>query len=230
MVHAIASSLIIPTNARDLLFPVADCNISVSPNKSLRQTASPRYNVRVESHAQAPTAAPIFLPSPCRSGATYGSNSESRTPASLSLSKACTLLKTARLQPIDSQPLAHSFKTIGGCGVNHPFPFWERHPVAAIASQIAGLSPKSWRDHPRETYLSPESRHHDNRRTPSRPDPSANPIHNPKQRPSHLTRFSLAIKKQSIPNLPPIAGNERKANNVYKVFRTAVLFFRRIDR
>ena len=52
---------VISSSARDPLFPAADCNISVSLNKSLRQIANPSYNVHVENHVQALTKSACFF-------------------------------------------------------------------------------------------------------------------------------------------------------------------------
>jgi hypothetical protein len=212
---------VIPSSARDLLFPVADCDISVSLNKSLRQIANPSCNVHVENHVQALTKAPIFLPRSAGVPAGYATFFELEPPIRLLFPIACTLFKTRLSQPTYSQSLAHSLKNNGGYGVGrftNAFPFWERHliAIAAIVSQIAGLSPRSWRDCARPTHR--------------RPRMAANLIRRSRQRAGRLIQLSLAIKKQSVPNLPPIAGNERKANNVYKVFRKTVMSFRRIER
>jgi hypothetical protein len=139
---------VIPSTARDLLsFPVSAISLS-SPNKSLRHFATSRYNHRVENHAQAPTKAPIFLPQPSDVAVERASFFEPDTPVSHLFSDACTLFKTSLQQPSHYQSLAHSFKNIGGYGVEplpQRFPFWERHPVPAFASQNVGLCPRSWR-------------------------------------------------------------------------------------
>jgi hypothetical protein len=213
------NSTVIPSNARDLPFLLGDCNISVSFNKSLRQISSARYNRAVDNYVQAPTAAPIFLPLARQSAGKRNHLFESDAPLNLSLSAISALLKTCHPQPAYSQSLPHSLKNNPGYGVEGPtnaFPFWERHPVAAIASQITGLSPGLGKFAPSELAVTPHM--------------ASNLVRRSERRADLLFRFSLAIKKQSIPNLPPIAGNERKANSVYKVFRNAVLSFRRIDR
>jgi hypothetical protein len=141
------NSTVIPSNARDLPFLLGDCNISVSFNKSLRQISSARYNRAVDNYVQAPTAAPIFLLLARQSAGKRNHLFESDAPLNLSLSAISALLKTCHPQPAYSQSLPHSLKNNPGYGVEGPtnaFPFWERHPVAAIASQIAGLSPRSW--------------------------------------------------------------------------------------
>jgi hypothetical protein len=212
---------VISSSARDPLFPVADCNISVSLNKSLRQIANPSYNVHVENHVQALTKSACFF-----------------APISRCPRRICDILRTRAaykpfvsrsLHTLQNAPLATQVFSITctlfgkqpGDGVGrftNAFPFWERHliAIAAIVSQIAGLSPRSWRDCARRTHR--------------RPRMAANLIRRSQQRAGRPIQLSLAIKKQSIPNLPPIGGNERKANNVYKVFRKAVLILRRIDR
>jgi hypothetical protein len=223
------NATVIPSNAKysapsrvfcvmNLLSPGANCNISVSFNKSLRQISSARYNRAVDNRVQAPIAAPIFLPSARQTANERDHLFESDAPLNLSLSAGSALLKTALPQLAYSQSLPHSLKNNPGYGVEglaNAFPFWER-PVAAIASQIAGLSVRTWQLRARQTR---SPLHAGENRLRGREQPAY-----------LLSRFSLAIKKQSIPNLPPITGNERKANTVYKVFRRAVLFLRRIDR
>jgi hypothetical protein len=152
---------VIPSNARDLLFPGSDCNISVSSIKSLRQIANPSYNLYVEKCVQAPTAAPIFLQLAHRRAVTLALFFDLGAPRSPSFSSTCTLLKDTLPQPTDSQPLAHSLKNIGGMGVSKPvprLPILGRRPVAAIVSRIAGLSRRSWRDRTRILRRSPSSR------------------------------------------------------------------------
>jgi hypothetical protein len=125
-----------------------DCSISVSINKSLQQSAISSYNRRVENHAQAPTKAPLFLSQSPVFPVECPSFFEVDTSVSHLFSACCTHLKTRPLQLTHSESLAHSFKNIGGYGVealSHPFPFWERHPVPAFASQNAGFSAASWR-------------------------------------------------------------------------------------
>jgi hypothetical protein len=208
---------VIPSKARHQLPLEPDCNISVTANKSLRRIPIASYNLPVENCDQAPTAAPNFLPSPRCRATTCEPKPEVRTSANLSLSTACTLLKSPCLQPLDSQPLAHSLKNIGGYGVDQPFPFWERCPRLAIFPSSRPIVP-SIAATLAKVRLRQEPLLVGHRAAPSKNEPNC-PI-----------QLSLAIKKQSIPNLPPIAGNERKANSVYKVFRKTVLFLRRIDR
>jgi hypothetical protein len=219
-------------SAMNLLSPVADCNISVSSNKWLRQSGNARYNRGVENSVQAPIAAPIFLPSPHQILGERNHLFESNSPLNLSLSASSTLLKTTLPQLAHFQSLPHSLKNNPGYGLvrlTPAFPFWERRPVAAIAPQIAGLSPRSCRERPTETYLPPDLGATPDELSAARASARILPGAR-KNEPGILSRFSLAIKKQSTPNLPPIAGNERKANDVYKVFRNTVLSFRRIDR
>jgi hypothetical protein len=210
------NATVIPGNRRNPPFLAADCNTSVTAHKSLRHSPISSYTLPVDDRVQAPAEAPIFLPQSLGIPVTHSSRFEPDVPVTLLFSDACTLLKTDHLQLTHSQPLAHSLKNIGGYGVHptpHPFPFWERHPVPAFASQNAGLSPASWQRSVRQSVDRRTNDHSANNRASSAFAPS---------------RFSLAIKKQSIPNLPAIAGNEWKANNVYKVFRRTVsIFFRR---
>jgi hypothetical protein len=104
-------------HAMNLLSALADCNISVAINKSLRQIQNPSYNRPVDNRVQAPTAAPLFLSRSldvCVKRATFF---ELDASTSLLFSASCTLFKRRFLQPTYSQVLAHSLKNIGGYGV-----------------------------------------------------------------------------------------------------------------
>jgi len=219
-------------SAMNRLSPVANCNISVSSNKSLRQSGNARYNRGVENSVQAPVAAPIFLPSPRLILGERNHLFESNAPLNLSLSASSTLLKTTLPQLAHFQSLPHSLKNNPGYGLARltpAFPFWECRPVAAIATQIAGFSTRSCRERPTETYLLQDLGATPDELSAARASARILPGAR-KNEPGSFSRFSLAIKKQSTPNLAPIAGNERKANNVYKIFRNTVMSFRRIER
>jgi hypothetical protein len=181
-----------PSNARLRLIPNGDCNISVSTNKSLRQISRPRYNLRVDNRVLAPSAAPLFLPQGRTFPIEHAPFCALRAAASLLFSVPSRLLKNTSLQLTHSQSLTHSFKNIGGYGVEssiNAFPLWECQPVA-IRSLIAPLCSRSGQDCARRTRNHPRVANNLVRRLERRAD-----------------RFSLAIKKQFIPNLP---SNRRK--------------------
>jgi hypothetical protein len=163
MAHNITAT-VIPSSARysapsrdphamNLLSAPADCNISVTINKSLRQFQNPSYNGSLDNRVQVPTAAPLFLSRSldvCVKRATFFERDAS---ASLLFSAACILFKNRLPQPTYSQVLAHSLKNIGGYGVpnsSNQFPFRERCRVTSIAplpepSRCRAASPRAHR-------------------------------------------------------------------------------------
>ena len=179
-----------------------------APNKSLREIANPSYDLGIESYVQAPTEAPIFLTSARDAVVDCGFLFESNAPANLLFSETCTLFKTRLPQPTPFQSLAHSLKNNPGVwveGSSPPLPILERLPCSRVRFPERG---------PLHLLLA-------TMKPPHRPSARGRTVRTPdKFGPSRVRRFSLAIKKQSIPNLPSIGGNERKANDVYKVFHT----------
>jgi hypothetical protein len=120
-------------HAMNLLSASADCNISVTINKSLRQIQNPSYNRSVDNRVQAPTAAPVFLPQSLRVPVKRATFFERGASASLLFSAACTLFKNRLLQATYSRVLAHSLKNIGGYGVarsNPTLPIVEPPPCS----------------------------------------------------------------------------------------------------
>jgi hypothetical protein len=150
-------------------------------NKSLRQTADPRYNRRVENHAQAPIEAPILFlvtprpqkpfPKPCIINNLHTLNFD--LSANRSFQSTCKLFA--------KQP-----------GVYSPPHFETRYhraapSCAAFASQNAAFSKWSWHN------PTPQN-------NPSVASPSS-PL-NPIRRRLPPRRFSLARKKQSTAQSP----------------------------
>jgi hypothetical protein len=187
--NQLPSNPVIPSGSRNLLFPSL-CNISVTINKSLRQISNQRYNRAVDNRvqAQAPTVAPLFLPELPLAPNEYATFLDPGAPASLIFSATCTLSKTCHLQPAHYKPLAHSLKNIGGYGVvrsNPTLPISEPPPCNRDRLPDRG---------PFAKILAPTRRPNSQSATPnrrSRPNQPASPA---------PFRFSLAIKKQSIPN------------------------------
>jgi len=169
--------LAITSEARDLLFPSPIAIFLSSPEKSLRQTTISRYNRHVDNYAKAPQRRLFHFRDP-------SSFDRSLLNARRPVQKLLILndLRTLKISPAAS----HSFSSTSALfkkrrGVYPKLPILER-PVAAIASQIAGLFPRSWqivvRPSPCTSSRWPKSR--------------------PRRRMHAIdaTRFSLARKKQ----------------------------------
>ena len=191
---------VIHSNARDLFFLRIDCNISVSLRKSLRQMASRRYTLGIEDCVQAPRRRLFhFEPLYQRSG----------TLGSPLFSVACALLFLTVEQAIHYQALPDSLKNIGG--VPQSFPFWDRrrqNRASVVALRLlafaAGLGTAAL------TIPSPVAD-----RGPAEIAPRGPELHHFEEH-----RFSLAVKKRSIPNFRRISRNKGIANDVYQVTRT----------
>ncbi len=173
-----------------------------SPNKSLRQFAPSRYTLHVEKFVQAPQRRLFHF---------------QRTLPTFTRAANLSIFNSLHTLKFDLSA-SHSFSTTCALFVKHrgytpKLPileppcsrvrFPERGPLRSILAPIHASSKRANLNRSNRTIA----------RSSNTPNAAA------EFGPSGRQQLSLAIKKQSIPNLPSIRGNERKANDVYKVFR-----------